>query len=712
MTSFGSAYYGSRSTKRAMRLLRIASLLAVFTLVLMTKSEDESFQTYIRRLCELDTTFNEGVDDDDYTVWTESFETATIDYYEQAQEPPSELAIERNQDIAFILPMLECPELPAGMKAGVPEDAPDNDFMYDEISLLSYSVCEECGVVTLNGVTYNTTLYAIIPGDAIECMGPNGETYDRVKVLQELGFFVDIQGAPVLSKDIEDDYLRNNVESDVGLKDLLKLKAYNYTTHPMAVVIDYSTFVMKPLHNVFSTLEASTKPAAVTMDYSPYNTNADANNRGIDTGLLFIKPNEAVYNDILNTYRETTYDPVTGWGGSGIGGFPGAMGTSGILTYYYSQQEPEDQPIILDKCLYNNDNEVHLNSQGQCRDRASSEQQNCANCQLTLPEDIVAGRMHNNVDTTELEVTGVCEKAYNCPAEDTSSICEHMYTEWFAKRETYETVHFHKGGRRAEKNEGKSPKPGRDKGFCHGTGKESYQKLLPDKTTDPTPKKKEPEPMDTSFSCPNTCEPGQYLTPDCVCSSDECDACPEGTRCQPKKDGQPPMCIDCNCGFCDYDGNACCSMNARGNNCKSNTNKKECIMQNAYFPGWAGTGNVCSGVEVSATATPNGCGCQPSEATPCTYDRSLQNEEDKCFVTRAHELLTSSHDSMSPQAVTVASNCRDCLVASCGEHCPGAGGVGQADVHAMQKCLGQTIGKKKDACRQACAASCNHANLS
>ena len=52
------------------------------------------------------------------------------------------------------------------------------------------------------------------------------------------------------------------------------------------------------------------------------------------------------------------------------------------------------------------------------------------------------------------------------------------------------------------------------------------------------------------------------------------------------------------------------------------------------------------------------------------------------------------------------------LVASCGEHCPGVGGVGQADVHAMQNCLGQTIGKKKDACRQACASSCNHANLS
>jgi len=163
------------------------------------------------------------------------------------------------------------------------------------------------------------------------------------------------------------------------------------------------------------------------------------------------------------------------------------------------------------------------------------------------------------------------------------------------------------------------------------------------------------------------------------------------------------MCIDCECGFCDKNGAACCDFNGV-NNCKSATNKNECAMQNAYFPGWPGTGNACSGVEISATAVPNGCGCQPNELTPCTYVPSLREEDDKCFIVRAHELLSSKHSEMNSDSMATAVACAECVAQCEGGAC--IHGDGQTDVDKMQSCLGRTIGKKREACRTNCGSKC------
>lgn len=449
------------------------------------------------------------------------------------------------------------------------------------------------------------------------------------------------------------------------------------TDFPVVVVVDYTVLAMKPLEPVIEAFVNSDAPIAYSMDYSPPGVPPTPTNRGVNTGFMLIKPSKQEMDNIANLYMSTEYSPTTGWGNSGIGGFPGAMGTSGILTYYYSSKTPP--PMILDKCHFNNDFEYHLDTNGVCRDGTGNA---CPSCQATPPDDVVVARLTKKV----------CGKPFECP--DMSSLagtsCEAFHKKWFQDRVDYEENNL-KRGRRADR----VGTFGADitLGYCEQQGTQGYKKILPDAESGPLPI---PEPETQAPGCQTTCPAGQYLKQDCTCSSDECDACPEGTRCQKKENGAPALCIDCECGFCDYAGNACCNFNGV-NNCKSATNKKECLLQNAYYPGWPGTGNICSGVEISATAVPNGCGCQPNELTPCTYDAT--GNKDKCFIVTAHELLASN-----PEPSAVADACKACI-----DQCdPCVSGKGQADVNDMMTCLGKTIGKKREACRSGCSRVCKY----
>jgi len=178
--------------------------------------------------------------------------------------------------------------------------------------------------------------------------------------------------------------------------------------------------------------------------------------------------------------------------------------------------------------------------------------------------------------------------------------------------------------------------------------------------------------------------------------------CPEGTRCTYLQDGTV-SCLDCNCGFCTNDQVPCCKTNGAGNNCRSNNQGPVCNfnLNRANFPAYVGdSGNACSGVEVSATATPNGCGCQPSADTPCTYDLADQ-EENACFVCRKEDLVNANlgtDDSCDP--------CIDCIKRTClalsdlNANCIDT----VTTMSAMKSCLADL-----DHCSSTCARECNKA---
>ena len=145
---------------------------------------------FVRMLCS-DTEFTHA--DTNFRSWTDIYSgiTANLDCWNAAARVDPGYGqgsySQRENDVAFVLPILDCPERHPDLLPGRPQHQPTGEFFLDNVAALSYSVCEECETVSFGGSTYNATLVAMIAGDAIECIGPDGLPYDRVKVLEELG---------------------------------------------------------------------------------------------------------------------------------------------------------------------------------------------------------------------------------------------------------------------------------------------------------------------------------------------------------------------------------------------------------------------------------------------------------------------------------------------------------------------------------------------
>ena len=99
---------------------------------------------------------------------------------------------------------------------------------YDAAAVLKYSIHRNTYPA---GSKYNATMYAIVHPEAVVCKGPNGENYDRVQVLKDLGYVVTILGSPVYKK-IMKGYLKDNIDGDAGERDLMRLQALTYANHP------------------------------------------------------------------------------------------------------------------------------------------------------------------------------------------------------------------------------------------------------------------------------------------------------------------------------------------------------------------------------------------------------------------------------------------------------------------------------------------------
>lgn len=110
-------------------------------------------------------------------------------------------------NLAFVVTIPSCPQDTTHPAA---EDDPGAAF-YDAVGVLRDSICNCTARNPDSGSQYDSTMYAVIHPDAVFCNGfpPGGAaqgrrnlmdgnyTYDRVKVLEELGFWVVIWGEPV-----------------------------------------------------------------------------------------------------------------------------------------------------------------------------------------------------------------------------------------------------------------------------------------------------------------------------------------------------------------------------------------------------------------------------------------------------------------------------------------------------------------------------------
>jgi len=85
----------------------------------------------------------------------------------------------------------------------------------------------------------------------------------------------------------------------------------------------------------------------------------------------------------------------------------------------------------------------------------------------------------------------------------------------------------------------------------------------------------------------------------------------------------------------------------------STVDKLYCSIETNFFAAIAGTGTVCGGnVNIGVTVVPGGCGCQPNNAAPCTYNPDIKTLELSCFLCTSEDL-----------AGGVCPGCNDCLLA-------------------------------------------------
>jgi len=181
-----------------------------------------------------------------------------------------------------------------------------------------------------------------------------------------------------------------------------------------------------------------------------------------------------------------------------------------------------------------------------------------------------------------------------------------------------------------------------------------------------------------------------FLTADCKCSNDPCDACPSGSTCQNDPSlsgydsGRPTMCIDIECGSCSHDGTNCCKTVGDNRGLPNildldGLGGTQCSVQNKYFAALGGdlSGNLCNGADLHLMSVPAGCGCIPSAWEECRYDKGEQSEDSKCFICDADDIIKDN---------TQCKGCEECL-SSCNS-CVDSVSVFDPFIGAQSCCMG------------------------
>jgi hypothetical protein len=222
---------------------------------------------------------------------------------------------------------------------------------------------------------YSYKMYGIVHTSCIE----------HAKILQRLGYTTIIRDHPVHNNDIQNNWLKNHIESEncCGSAEFIKLYAYTLVDHPIVVHWDMDVVVLQPMDDLFDVMlfpythsryiharrrielqHPTTWPiigergqvvdAFLTRDI----TSAKPWERvtAVQGGFLIARPNLTVFDTYISFIKEGNYTPGrgdgSGWGGLGYGGFQGAMAYQGVVAYYYDIISPGTH-VELNVCRWN-----------------------------------------------------------------------------------------------------------------------------------------------------------------------------------------------------------------------------------------------------------------------------------------------------------------------------------------------------------------------
>jgi hypothetical protein len=174
-----------RGAVKTRKSLLLPLVFALSALVLVSLSSNEYLldaYNYGRRLCGLTVVYEK----DSYIgYWEREPELPDYDYISSPR------VLQTNTDItkvAYVVTLKSCPEDQVN-HPGDNYTEPGHAF-YDAAAILEYMLCEAHSNNVVNSSYVDCTFYAIVHPEAIYCKGPDGTDYDRVKVLEDLGYWV------------------------------------------------------------------------------------------------------------------------------------------------------------------------------------------------------------------------------------------------------------------------------------------------------------------------------------------------------------------------------------------------------------------------------------------------------------------------------------------------------------------------------------------
>ena len=296
-------------------------------------------------------------------------------------------AMEKNPDksvVAYAISLIKCGDHQNVNAAG----------LIDAALVLRHSVHKISKRNPASGSKYDYKMYAIVHRQAKECSG----------LLEHAGYKVIEVDPPILQKDIEGDYLRENIHRErcCGAAEFIKLYAYSLP-ESVIVHVDMDNALYKPMDHLFDAIlyekdsvegQAARKllelerpgeelpdkiGAFITRDWTQVRPGKFP--PGYQAGFLVARRDPSVMPAMLDIVREGNYSEgwgwKYGWGNKGYGGWVGAMAMQGLVAYYYDHINT-DNAVELNQCLYNHVG-VDVKMKGKCRNGMDA----CEDCQKT-----------------------------------------------------------------------------------------------------------------------------------------------------------------------------------------------------------------------------------------------------------------------------------------------------------------------------------------
>lgn len=215
--------------------------------------------------------------------------------------------------------------------------------LVDAALVLQHSVHLTSARTPASGSVYDYRMFAIVHAQAEPCAG----------ALRDAGYAVLVRDPPIARREIQGGYLRSHVQRAwcCGDDEFVKLYAYTLPEVPIVVHVDMDFVFHRPMDDVYDAMLFSKDSAIgkqarerIPVEFPneltwPDNIEAmmtrdwpqvmPGRKPPFQAGFLVAKPNQEVFDVIVDVIRMGDYvegySRENGWGGSGHGGYVGAM---------------------------------------------------------------------------------------------------------------------------------------------------------------------------------------------------------------------------------------------------------------------------------------------------------------------------------------------------------------------------------------------------